>query len=68
MASHRPTARLTIRIWDVYTDFDVKMNPYVAYLLRIRDELIGNGNNNNIARIEWTIKTRFSELYSNPKI
>ncbi len=43
------------------------MNPYVAYVLKIRDEITSqnnNNNNNNIQRIEWTIKTRFSKLHS----
>ncbi len=60
LASHQPTTNLTIRIWDVYRDFDSKSNPYVAYVLRIRDEIITNNNQ----RIEWTIKTRFSRLHS----
>eukprot|EP01084_Bolivina_argentea_P136670 240694_1 len=64
LASHRPTTNLTVRIWDVYRDFDTKMNPYVAYVLRIRDEIITQNNNNYIQRIEWTIKTRFSKLHS----
>jgi len=59
---HRPSTNLTIRIWDVYRDFDQKMNPYVAYVLRIRDEIENNEGNKD--RIEWTIKTRYSKLHS----
>lgn len=62
LAAHRPTTNLTIRIWDVYRDFDQKMSPYVAYVLRIRDDVaIGDGKTK---RMEWTIKTRFSKLHS----
>ena len=61
LAQHKPTKDLTIRIWDVYRDFDLKMSPYVAYVLRIRDEI---NIDNKKQRFEWTIRTRFKKLHS----
>eukprot|EP01084_Bolivina_argentea_P033809 62508_1 len=53
LVMHRPTINLKIRICDQYQDFDDKYNPYTAYILRICD-----------GGFIWTIKTRYSKLYS----